>query len=121
MSTIVEVKTSPGFDQTENLFYVRRKEPEMNDTMHQLFGYDIKKVRELSKENFEAFMKVKEEFEKFVIQKFACIVTTVGTAGSHTMVQRKFKRVVMDEATMIKEHEFFLATQHAEQIVLVGD
>ena len=27
----------------------------------------------------------------------------------------------MDEATMIKEHEAFLATLHAEQIVLVGD
>ena len=27
----------------------------------------------------------------------------------------------MDEATMIKEHEAFLTTQHAEQIVLVGD
>ena len=27
----------------------------------------------------------------------------------------------MDEATMVKEHEAFLATQYAEQIVLVGD
>ena len=27
----------------------------------------------------------------------------------------------MDEATMVKEHEAFLATLYAEQIVLVGD
>ena len=37
------------------------------------------------------------------------------------MIARRFKRVVMDEATMIKEHEAFLATQYAEQIVLIGD
>ena len=27
----------------------------------------------------------------------------------------------MDEATMVKEHQMFLASSHAEQIVLVGD
>ena len=27
----------------------------------------------------------------------------------------------MDEATMIKEHEAYLATQYAVQVVLVGD
>ena len=37
------------------------------------------------------------------------------------MNSRKFKRVVIDEATMVKEHEAFLTTLHAEQIVLVGD
>jgi len=37
------------------------------------------------------------------------------------MIKRRFKRVIMDEATMIKEHEAFLATQFAEQMVLVGD
>ena len=59
-------------------------------------------------------MEHKDEFEKRVIQKFPCIVTTVGTAGSRAMAERRFKRVIMDEATMIKEHEAFLATQHAE-------
>ena len=66
-------------------------------------------------------MREKEEFSKNVIQKFPCIVTTVGVAGTRQMVARRFKRVIMDEATMIKEHEAFLATQFAEQIVLVGD
>ena len=54
--------------------------------MRHLFGYDIDKVRELTKENFEVFMTVKELYEKHFISKFACIVTTVGTAGSRTMV-----------------------------------
>ena len=66
-------------------------------------------------------MRHKDTFEKEFIKKFPCIVTTVGTAGSRAFVDRRFKRVVMDEATMIKEHEAFLATQYAEQIVLVGD
>ena len=56
-----------------------------------------------------------------MLAKFPCIVTTVGNAATKMMTKRKFKRVVMDEATMIKEHEAFLATQFAEQVVLVGD
>ena len=66
-------------------------------------------------------MEMKDEFEKEVIKEYKCIVTTVGVASSRMLVDRKFKRVIMDEATMIKEHEAFLATQYAEQIVLVGD
>ena len=37
------------------------------------------------------------------------------------MTDREFKHVVMDEATMVKENESFLASLHANQIVLVGD
>jgi len=59
-------------------------------------------------------MKLKDEFEKRIIKEFPCIVTTVGVACTPSMVERRFKRVIMDEATMIKEHEAFLATQHAE-------
>ena len=33
----------------------------------------------------------------------------------------KFKKVVIDEATQVKEQEAFLATLDAEQIILVGD
>jgi len=55
-------------------------------------------------------MESKDEFEKKVIKRFPCIVTTVGVACSRQMVERRFKRVIMDEATMIKEHEAFLAT-----------
>ena len=89
--------------------------------MSQLLGYNIEQVKHLSKQDFKRFMEYKDEFEKQVIKKFPCIVTTVGVASSKQMVERKFKRVIMDEATMIQEHEAFLATQHAEQIVLVGD
>ena len=75
----------------------------------------------MTKEQFRKFMEMKDEFEKEVIKEYKCIVTTVGVASSRMLVDRKFKRVIMDEATMIKEHEAFLATQYAEQIVLVGD
>lgn len=49
------------------------------------------------------------------------IVTTIGKATSKALQDRKFKRVIMDEATMIKEYEVFLGASHAQQIVLVGD
>jgi len=78
-------------------------------------------VKTLTKDHFRVFIRHKDTFEKEVIKKFPCIVTTVGTAATRAFVDRRFKRVVMDEATMVKEHEAFLATQYAEQIVLVGD
>ena len=49
------------------------------------------------------------------------IVTTVGKATTKMMTDREFKHVVMDEATMVKENESFIASLHANQIVLVGD
>ena len=48
-------------------------------------------------------------------------MTTVGKAVTKELAERRFKRVIMDEATMIKENEAFLATIDAQQIVLVGD
>ena len=93
----------------------------MNEKMQVLFGFDIETIKELKMPQYEVFKEHKAAFEKRVLQKFRCIVTTIGTAATKAMKDRKFKRVVMDEATMIKEHEAFLATMHAEQIVMVGD
>ena len=78
-------------------------------------------IKQLTKEQFENFLEHKEEFEQEVVKKFPCIITTIGSATCKAMAQRKFKRVVIDEATMVKEHEAFLVSLHAEQIVLVGD
>ena len=55
-------------------------------------------------------MEKKEKFEEHVVKSFPCIVTTVGLASSRHMIERRFKRVIMDEATMVKEVEAFLAT-----------
>lgn len=49
------------------------------------------------------------------------IVTTVGKGCTRAFRDRKFKRVIMDEATMVRENEAFLSMIDAEQIVLVGD
>ena len=42
------------------------------------------------------------------------IVTTIGKAGTFALQERKFKRVIMDEATMVKETEAFLGSINAE-------
>ena len=103
------------------IYYVRAKKLEIQDELDSLFGVNIETIKQLSKEQFEDFISHKENFEKKVLWKYKVIVTTVGTASSKVMIQRRFKRVVMDEATMIKEQEAFMATLFAEQIVLVGD
>ena len=84
-------------------------------------GFNFETIKQLSKEQFEIFLGHKRRFEQEIIETFPVVVTTVGSAATANIVRRRFKRVVMDEATMVKEHEAFLATLYAEQIVLVGD
>lgn len=42
------------------------------------------------------------------------IVTTIGKAASQQLREMKFRRVIMDEATMVKENEAFLGAINAE-------
>ena len=48
-------------------------------------------------------------------------MTTCGTAATKLIRDLKIKTVVIDEATQVKEHESYLASLDAEQIILVGD
>ena len=75
----------------------------------------------LTKPQFETFMSHKKTFETQILQSRPIIVTTVGKSSTRSMAERQFKRVIMDEATMIKENEAFLASINAQQIVMVGD
>ena len=75
----------------------------------------------LSRAQFETFMSHKKTFETQILENKPIVVTTVGKSATKSMADRKFKRVIMDEATMIKENEAFLASINAEQIVMVGD
>ena len=58
-------------------------------------------------------MKHRDEFETQILSTMPIIVTTIGKATAKALQERKFKRVIMDEATMIKEYEAFLGTSHA--------
>ena len=57
----------------------------MNEDAVEMIGFNIETVKELSKEKFEIFMKHKETFEKEVLKKFPCIVTTIGSAVTKAM------------------------------------
>ena len=66
-------------------------------------------------------MKHKQNFEQKLLATMPIIVTTIGKAGTFALQERKFKRIIMDEATMVKETEAFLGSISAEQMVLIGD
>ena len=121
LSTVVDVCERDAFGDGNMLYYIRKRAQEMNEDVAEIFGFDIETVKQLKKEQFEIFIQKKDAFERDVLRKFPCIVTTIGAAGTKAMTSQNFKRVVIDEATMIKEHEAFLSTLNAEQIVLVGD
>ena len=48
-------------------------------------------------------------------------MTTTGYASTKLIKELGVKCVIFDEATQIKEHESFLAAEHAEKMILVGD
>ena len=85
------------------------------------FGYNIETIKQLTIKQFDEFMKHKKNFEQKIFESMPVIVTTIGKACTQQLRDREFKRIVMDEATMIKENEAFLSSINAEQIVMVGD
>ena len=89
-----------------------RQKPE--EVKLSFLGYDPKQINELSKPEFEEFLKHKEKFEEVAIQKFPIIVTTAGYAATKVIRDLKIKRVVVDEATQVKEQDMFLSTLSAE-------
>lgn len=93
----------------------------MNQKYKDFFGYNVETIKKLNRRQFENFLQHKKTFEDQIIQSKPIIVTTVGKATTKVMQDRKFVRVIMDEATMVKENEAFLASVHASQVVLVGD
>lgn len=49
-------------------------------------------------------------------------MTTCGTASNYSSIQRyKFPRVLVDEATMVKEIDLIIAIKNAEQLIMIGD
>ena len=84
-------------------------------------GKNILEIKRMKKPEFKIFLDKKIKFEQRVLAKKKIIVTTVGKGCTRMFRNRKFKRVIMDEATMIRENEAFLTMLDAEQIVLVGD
>lgn len=119
-STAVEVEHKSLANGSE-MYRIKKRNLPLNREFGEIFGFNMETIKQLSREQFEIFKENKDEFEEIVQEKFPCIVTTIGSAATKSMMKRKFKRIVIDEATMVKEHEAFIATLHAEQIVLVGD
>lgn len=54
--------------------------------------------------------------------RYRIFVTTVGTASNQGRVfNQAFTRVLMDEATMIKETDALWPLKDAQQLVMIGD
>ena len=84
-------------------------------------GFDVESIKDLSKKQFQEFLKYKSQCEREILSAYPIIVTTSGNAATKAIRDLNIKRVIIDEATQVKEQESFLATLHAEQVILVGD
>lgn len=64
----------------------------------------------------------REKIHMKIHEKYQIFVTTCGTASNKSVLSRfKFTRVLVDEATMVKECDLFLSTKNARQLVMIGD
>ena len=95
-STVVDVSK----DENSGRMLVRQKKEEVKLSF---LGYNPTQINELSKEEFEEFLKHKEKFEELAIQNFPIIITTAGYAASRVIRDLKIKKVIVDEATQVKE------------------
>lgn len=123
LSTVVDVKigTVDFRDERRETCFIRKRSAQLKDEYVNFFGYNIETIKKLSRQSFEIFIKHRNEFEQQILNSRPIIVTTIGKASTKALRERQFKRVIMDEATMIKENEAFLGAINAQQIVLVGD
>mmetsp|Transcript_16288 Transcript_16288/g.20629 ORF Transcript_16288/g.20629 Transcript_16288/m.20629 type:complete len:186 (-) Transcript_16288:917-1474(-) len=108
-------------DEREQTYYIRKKKRALNRQYANFFGFNVEMIKQLSIKQFKEFLDNKRKFENEILNTSPIIVTTIGKACTKLLRERKFRRVIMDEATMVKEHEAFLGVVHAEQVVLVGD
>ena len=123
LSSIVDVKENAvnSGERQMTIYSIRKKELQLNGRYVDFFGYNIETIKMLTRTQFEIFMKHKKEFENQILSNQPIIVTTMGKASTKALRNKRFTRVIIDEATMVKENEAFLGAIHAEQIVLVGD
>ena len=123
LSTVVDVKegTIDFGDERTHAYFIRKRDAQLKDQYVNFFGYNIETIKKLTRQSFEVFIKHRNDFEQQILRSRPIIVTTIGKATTRALRDREFKRVIMDEATMIKENEAFLGSIHAHQIVLVGD
>ena len=116
LSTVVDVRDRVIDFGDEQVFqhFIRKRDVQLKEKYINFFGYDIETIKMLNKKQFETFMKHKNEFEKQILESKPIIVSTIGKATTKALRDRKFKRVVIDEATMVRENEAFLGAIHAE-------
>ena len=120
LSTVVDITLVINKFGDEQ-YMIRKKNLQLNGKYVDFFGYNVETIKKLTKQQFEMFLGHKDKFEQQILERKPIIVTTVGKATTKAMAERKFKRVIMDEATMVKDYEAFLTALNAEQIVLIGD
>ena len=117
LSADVEVKSDVRYwdeEDHEVVYYIRKKKNELKSEYVNFFGFDVETIKQLNIKQFKEFLDNKRKFENEILNTSPIIVTTIGKACTKLLRERKFKRVIMDEATMVKEHEAFLGAIHAE-------
>ena len=88
------------------------------DRLHKLKS----EVGQLSSEDEKTYLKLQKEAEKLVLDAAEVICCTCVGAGDPRVVNRRFRSVLIDEATQATEPEALISLIHGiEQAIMVGD
>eukprot|EP00347_Sterkiella_histriomuscorum_P011740 403371285 len=98
----------------------RKRQRNINNQLTVL-GMDISGIRNMSQSNFDSFMDTKRQFEKRIIDQTPIIITTCNSACEHRLKDKKFRKVIIDEAAQATEVETLIPLINAKQVVLIGD
>ena len=101
--------------------YMIRQKPKVVNQQLTLLGFDNEGIKNLTKEQFNKFMHIKESVENLILSQTPIIITTCKSFGSRRLRNYRFRKVIVDEAAQAQEVETLLPMREAEQVVLIGD
>jgi len=64
-----------------------------------ILGFDQEGIRNMTREAFEKFWRVRKQFQDLLIQNTQVIICTCDFAKQQCIQNKKIRRVIIDEAT----------------------
>eukprot|EP00347_Sterkiella_histriomuscorum_P014875 403359193 len=108
-----------NYELYQNLGF-KKRERNINNQITVLC-MDINDIRNMSKQNYESIIDKKQKFERRIIDQTPIIITTFNDSCEKLLKDKKFKKVIIDEAAQATEVETLLPIINAKQVVLIGD
>ena len=92
---------------------IRRKNRMVNEQI-KILGFNEEGIRNMKKQEFQEFIKMKAFYEQLLLSWIPIVVTTCAASQTKALSKFRFTKVVIDEATQAKEVETLATMANAQ-------